>query len=577
MNRIGTALALAVCMAWPGSSAHAARPGQELYRFGREGIGPAQMSDVRYVALDPRGFLYTVDNEVDRIQRFDLAGKLQSLFYAGGTITSIAVDRDGSLYMIVYDRLFHYDPSDWTLLGEIQRVGRYEFYAVAARRQGGIVAFGEGGKTEILFIQNGKVERVYEHPTLRYVDRVESPTMVEDAQGFLYVADNFDNQIQKIGPDGRFIGHFGSRGDEPGQFSEDITGLAIDADGQLWIADSRGFNVFTTDGRFLYRYEDIWAEGVASLGNELYATQRTSVVKYALGRPGSGEGGEDGGGEKKEAPSTKRPWDLLSSRTEPDLRFGSEGDGPGRMVDVNLVAVDPHGFLYTGDAGLHRITRFKLSGEVSASPAIGKPGKAWTGLAADRDGILYVVADNRLFRYSPEGKLLGEVKHPDGAGFHHVAPRPDNGAVATWHNAERDDILLLDRDGAIEAIHRNAVSGAVGSPAGETLVAMDGRQNIYVAVPGLHILCAFNFQGEYQNRFGSEGEEPGQISGTIGGLTVDGQENVFVADGKRVNVFHGPDARFLRRVNRKATALAITDDDDVLASDGTEVSRLPGS
>jgi hypothetical protein len=216
-----------------------------------------------------------------------------------------------------------------------------------------------------------------------------------------------------------------------------------------------------------------------------------------------------------------------------------------------------------------------MAGEGADDVALAKPERARTGLAVDRDGTLYVVSDDRLFRYAADGRLLGEVGHPDGAGFFHVAPRPDRGVVASWRNAERDDLVLVGRDGAIETIHRNAVSGAVREPAGEVLVAMDGRRNLYAAVPKLHIVCVFNFAGEYQNRFGSEGEDPGQFSGRITGLVADGEERVYVADGKRVSVFQSEDARFLRRLEVKATALAITDDDEVLAATGTEVAELP--
>lgn len=554
-KEIALVLALVGCRAVPG---FAAQPGQELFRFGGEGIGPAQMSIVERLAVDPQGFIYTADRELDRIQRFDRTGKLQSVSYLDGRIELLAFDR-GSLYVIASRRLYRYDPSTWTLLGEIQRPGRYEFYSIAPRRGGGgILALGEtGGITEILFIDEGKVVQTFPQPNIRYLG-TEPPSLVDDGKGFLYVAETYDNRVHKIAMDGRYISHFGSEGEEPGQFPDDIVGLAIDSQEQLWVIDSEGFNVFAPDGRFLRRFGDIEADGIAADGDDLYVANDDYVALYTL----------SGKEEKEEAVKGMSVGDRwkMSVNTDRKLRFDAEG--------AALVGVDPRGFVYTAGVDSGRVTRFKSSG-AAEDLSMDKPERARTGLAVDRGGVLYIVSDDRLFRYSQDGKLLGEVKHPDGAGFFHVAPRPDAGVIASWRNAERDDLVLVGRDGAVETIHRNAVTAAVKEPAGDVLVAMDGRRNLYAAVPKLHIVCVFNFKGEYQNRFGSEGEEPGQFSGRISGLVVDGQERVFVADGKRVSVFQSEDARFLRRRELKAAALAVTDDDAVLAATAGEIVELP--
>ena len=558
MKKTALALAFVSCMAVPG---FAAQPGQELFRFGREGIGPAQMSRVDRVAVDPQGLVYVADDDLDRIQVFDREGVLQAVFYLDWGISSMAFDR-GSLYVVAGEKLFRYDPSTWTLLGQIQRPGHYKFLSVASRRNGGIVALGAGGGTEVLLIDDGKIVQTFRQPAVRYLG-TEPPSLVDDGKGFLYLAETYDNHIHKIAlEDGRYISHFGSEGEEPGQFSDDIVGMVIDSQDQLWVADSDGANIFALDGRFLRRVGDMEALGIAADGDELYAVDYDHVVRYAL---------VPTPGKEPKAPGVAAladRWNIGANGTigtDRKLRFSTQGEG--------LIGVDPQGFLYA--AGQDRVTRFKMAGEGADNVAMAKAGRTRTGLTVDRDGTLYVVSDDRLFRHAADGRLLGEVAHPDGAGFFHVAPRPDRGVVASWRNAERDDLVLVGRDGAVEMIHRNAVSGAVREPAGEVLVAMDGRRNLYAAVPKLHIVCLFNFAGEYQNRFGSEGDDPGQFSGRITGLVVDGEERVYVADGKRVSVFQSEDARFLGRLEHQVTALAITDDDEVLAATGTEVAELP--
>lgn len=557
MKKIAVVLALS-CLAVPG---FAAQPGQELFRFGSKGIGPAQMSGADRLAVDPQGLVYVADGALDRIQGFDRDGVLQTVFYIGQDVESMAFDR-GSLYVVAGDKLLRYDPSAWTLLGEIQRPGYYQFLSVAARRNGGVVALGSGGGTEIVLVDEGKIVQTFREPAIRYLG-TEPSSLADDGKGFLYVAETYDNHIHKIAvEDGHYISHFGSEGDEAGQFSDDIVGMVIDSQDQIWVADSEGFNLFAPDGRFLRRYGDIEAEGIAAAGDDLYTANADHVVRYSLGAAGREEEGV--------AVADMSVGDRWQMAVKPDrkLRFPSEGTG--------LVAVDPRGFVYAAGQGPGPVTRFKMAGAGADDVAMDKPERARTGLAVDRGGVLYVVSDDRLYRYAPDGKLLGEVKHPDGAGFFHVAPRPDFGVVATWRNAERDDLVLVGRDGAIETIHRNAVTGAVREPAGDVLVAMDGRRNLYAAVPKLHIVCIFNFDGEYQNRFGSEGDEPGQFSGRITGLAVDGQEKVYVSDGKRVSVFQSEDARFLSRREIKASALAITDEDEVLVATGSEIVDLSG-
>ena len=213
-------------------------------------------------------------------------------------------------------------------------------------------------------------------------------------------------------------------------------------------------------------------------------------------------------------PNDVPPVPIVPPEEVPVLRFGTAELGPGQMTKVALVTVDPNGFIYTGDTDAGRVMRFTPEGKFESLFFIENPKGPWTGLAADRAGAVYVARGGRLFRYDgTSGKLLGEVQHPDGAGFFHVAPRPDFGVVASWRNAQRDDFVLVGKDGTVETIHRNAVTGASGEPAGDVLVAMDGRRTIYAAVNHLHAICLFKFTGEYVNRFGSEGDEGRPVLG----------------------------------------------------------------
>ena len=57
-----------------------------------------------------------------------------------------------------------------------------------------------------------------------------------DSDGNLYVADTLNDRIEIFDGDGKFIRTFGKAGDGPGYFARP-KGVAIDSDGHIWVAD----------------------------------------------------------------------------------------------------------------------------------------------------------------------------------------------------------------------------------------------------------------------------------------------------------------------------------------------------
>jgi DNA-binding beta-propeller fold protein YncE len=57
-----------------------------------------------------------------------------------------------------------------------------------------------------------------------------------DADGNLYVCDTLNNRIEIFDADGKFVSTFGKAGDGPGYFARP-KGVAIDSDGHIWVAD----------------------------------------------------------------------------------------------------------------------------------------------------------------------------------------------------------------------------------------------------------------------------------------------------------------------------------------------------
>jgi DNA-binding beta-propeller fold protein YncE len=145
-----------------------------------------------------------------------------------------------------------------------------------------------------------------------------------DALGNIFVADTENSRIQKFTPEGRFLwmrgrnGGDGTTGAGPGEFDQP-RGMAIDKDGNAWIADHNNARVlkFDTDGKLLLTI------------------------------------GANGGD-------------------------GSYGDGIGEFNSPRGICTDDKGFVYVADDANHRMV--KLRGDTGQFVAIfGKPGGSTGG------------------------------------------------------------------------------------------------------------------------------------------------------------------------------------------------------
>jgi NHL repeat len=85
-------------------------------------------------------------------------------------------------------------------------------------------------------------------------DLFNRPTDVAfDAAGNIFVADGVGNQrVAKFDKNGVFIKSWGSKGSEPGQFGTSARAIAVDAQGNVYVADSgnKRIQVFDSNGAF---------------------------------------------------------------------------------------------------------------------------------------------------------------------------------------------------------------------------------------------------------------------------------------------------------------------------------------
>ncbi|HUL32881.1 MAG TPA: SMP-30/gluconolactonase/LRE family protein [Candidatus Eisenbacteria bacterium] len=228
---------------------------------------PFQLLQPYGLAVDSKGNLYVADSKVGAIFIFNTDTHAVQLIRNGSDahfvrIIGLAMDDD--------DRLFVSDPGLRHVLvfdknhkaQDVITEGMVEPGELALDRQNRLLYVSDVNLDQVL---------VYDADTLKLVRKIGTtghrhelttpgdfakPTGVAvDADGNLYVADTLNNRIESFDADGQFISTFGKNGDGPGYFSRP-KGVAIDGDGHIWVADGMQdrVQVFNKQGQLLISF-----------------------------------------------------------------------------------------------------------------------------------------------------------------------------------------------------------------------------------------------------------------------------------------------------------------------------------
>lgn len=243
------------------------------------------------------------------------------------------------------------------------------------------------------------------------------------------------------------------------------------------------------------------------------------------------------------------------------LDFGSEGIGPGMFNDARSIAVDGAGRIYVGEYTGGRIQVFDPAGKFVTQWSIGDRKTILRGLAADRNGNVYVVEGGRIDRYRGEtGEKLGTLQY-ERNGFDDVTVAADGGLVAAWQS-NRDDIVVFDKNGKLVRTIPEAISGASGDSELAMRVAVDGAGYIYALGRFNDGVFKFARDGKFMNRFGSDGDQPGQFRAPYS-IAVDGHGRLYVGDMKGIQVFDA-NGRYLALLELKGMAFGMVFNNDEL-------------
>jgi DNA-binding beta-propeller fold protein YncE len=300
-------LAAAACAAALGAGCEktGASAGRLELVWGDRGNRPGHLQKPRAIAADANDRLYVADM-TDRIQVFSADGDFLDYwrlpaFDVDGP-TGLAIDADGNL--LVADTHFYrvlvYSPSG----RELARIG------------------GTPGSEPGQF---GYVRDVARHP-----------------DGRIYTCESGDqDRVQILSPHGAYLGQFGVKGHEPGEFYRPEA-LVFDAQARLFVCDScnHRVQVFSDAGELM----DIWGEPGSELGQLRYPYDLT------LTPDGSVCVCEWGNNRIQKFTPAGRSLGA----------WGRPGRAPGELNYPWGLAADRHGRIHVADSSNHRVQRIVL-------------------------------------------------------------------------------------------------------------------------------------------------------------------------------------------------------------------------
>jgi outer membrane protein assembly factor BamB len=222
--------------------------------------------------------------------------------------------------------------------------------------------------------------------------------------------------------------------------------------------------------------------------------------------------------------------------------FGAKGSGPGQMDDARYVTLDADGNIWTADYQDGRVQQFDPSGKFLQLIQVPPDKNDYTlieGLVADLKGNLYVTRGGDILKYSiADGSLLATFagQFPN-TRYQALAVDAQNNLYAVHSTASDNAVIKLSPDGKQLARWDDIVTKVNKKDAAMDLgIAIDGLSNIYLASSFGNQVYAYDSQGEFIDRFGQQGDEPGTLDSPRE-LAVDGQKHLYIHHNDGIDQF----------------------------------------
>ena len=221
---------------------------------------------------------------------------------------------------------------------------------------------------------------------------------------------------------------------------------------------------------------------------------------------------------------------------------GDPSSQEGSFYYPRGLAVGPNDVLYIADSGNNRVQKFDLDGNVMQAwgkfgfawrgAELGKFDVPW-GLATDSEGNLYVsdTSNARIQKFTSDGTALlkwGRDGSFDGAFFFPRGVAVDFVGNIFVADESNNRIQKFDARGSFLAKwgREGAGPGQFKSPWG---IACDALGNVYVVDTGNHRIQKFDGNGTFLCAWGNRGKSEGQLNFPYG-IAVDKEGCVYVVD-----------------------------------------------
>ena len=313
-----------------------------------------------------------------------------------------------------------------------------------------------------------------------------------DGAGNVYISDAGNHRVRKVSTTGVITtvagngtpGNSGDGGLAAGAQLMYPAGLAIDAAGNLYIADVTHVRKVSPDGIIT-----------------TVLTVNTTALGVAVDKPGNLY---VAGGPNVRKISSDGTITVVAGSGQ----IGDGGDGgpatSAQLIGPTSVALDNSGNFYIADVS--HVRKVAPDGIISTLAVSGIPGTV-ESVALDKSGSLYIAGDSFVLKLSPNGA---------------ISPFAGNGASPDFSG---------DGGPALQA-RLNAPGGLAVDASGNLYVADSGNYRVRkVSTAGVITTVAGNGTPGYSGDGGPA--TAAQLSGPLG-LTLDGAGNLYIGDGSRV-------------------------------------------
>ena len=411
--------------------------------------------------------------------------------------------------------------------------------------------------------------------------RLLAPTgIAAKNDGTIYVIDAGNNRIQKFDSNGIFIsswdGQFGADWEE-GFLQGEAYGIAVDADGSVYVSDGGRIQKFTTEGSFVTewgsagtgdgQFQDAKGIAIDDSGNiyvadfvvnriQKFTSNGTFIREFRFSQgSGDGEFGLGPSGIAVDADGALYITDWINNRVQKFdgngsfiTKWGFYGTGNGMFRSPEGIQVDDTGTVYVADSVNNRIQAFSNTGTfITAWGMRGSDDGNFDrphSIAIDSNGSIYVTDfyNNRVQKFSSDSAFLtawGAEPPGDGELYHPNGMSGDGGGAVLVADTNNHRIQKFDKNGTVITtfgergsptapgeIPVDEANGKFFMPEGVTI---DGDGFIYVADTGNHRIQKFDTNGAFIRKWGSYGTSDGAFDSPKS-IAADADGFIYVAD-----------------------------------------------